>query len=621
MFSRVIGHMLCALFVGTSGGVVFAAQVDLPVRYEYYRSNYVLNDDASSQEAHEWSMKVLKASALDWAKQTSISYSTSVQQADVIEAYTKKADGRRVDVPKDNYQYRFNEGKDKSSPVFSDYASLTVVFPDLSVGDSVVFSYRVKQTEAIFPGHFSIADTFSRQAAFDEVRVSFEYPQSLWIQHRNTGMTETFSVLKNGHNLLEWRYANKTPETNPRQDFSVYDPDSEVGYAVSTFKSYEEIAQAYGKRALLKAEVSERIKALADEVIAGKTQRREQARVLYEWVATQITYGGNCVGVGAVVPHDLSFVLDNKMGDCKDHATLLQALLKAVGIASHQVLINAGSVYRLPRLPIVANVNHVINYLPEFDLYVDSTADNVPFGMLPASSRGKPVLHVDQTRAGAHTPVPKLASDQRIVSHLKIDPEGTLSGTVEVFLKGDGAVWARDWARKITRNDEEDLVKNLFRGRGISAVGVFEKDDPTELTDHYRYKISIERAEKVLRMGSSSAFALYPLMSGGIYQHVPSGLEPEVEAESTCSSRAVSEEYVIVLPAKMKVLSIPKNLNVETQYQAYDSSYRLKKNVLTAKRAFSDTTPAIVCSPPMLKEFIKFGAKVTENLKEQILYK
>lgn len=66
-----------------------------------------------------------------------------------------------------------------------------------------------------------------------------------------------------------------------------------------------------------------------------------EARALYDWVATHITYAGNCIGIGAVVPRDLPFVLDNRMGDCKDHATLLQALLAARGIKSTQALVNA----------------------------------------------------------------------------------------------------------------------------------------------------------------------------------------------------------------------------------------------------------------------------------------
>ena len=81
------------------------------------------------------------------------------------------------------------------------------------------------------------------------------------------------------------------------------------------------------------------------------------------------------------------------MGDCKDHTTLLQALLAVKGIASTPVLINSGDAYTLPEVPAVDIFNHVINYVPSLDLYADSTARYTSFGLLPFDDSGKPVIH------------------------------------------------------------------------------------------------------------------------------------------------------------------------------------------------------------------------------------
>ncbi|MGO4779545.1 transglutaminase family protein, partial [Lysobacter sp. 2RAB21] len=134
------------------------------------------------------------------------------------------------------------------------------------------------------------------------------------------------------------------------------------GYAFSTFRSYGQIAAAYGERALPKAAPTPRVRKLADEIAAGKKDQREVAKALYEWVSTNIQYAGNCIGLGAVVPRDQEFVLDNRIGDCKDHATLLQALLAAKNVPATQALINAGNVYQLPDIPVASSVNHVLNY-------------------------------------------------------------------------------------------------------------------------------------------------------------------------------------------------------------------------------------------------------------------
>jgi len=138
--------------------------LELQVRFGRSHSTYVINADGTAAESHEWSMTVLKDTAVEWAKRSTISYSTSAQRAEVIAAYTVKPDGKRIDAPKDNYQIEINRGKGKDSPVFSDISTLSVVFPDVVVGDTVVFSYQIVQTEPLFPRHFSIARNFSDRA-------------------------------------------------------------------------------------------------------------------------------------------------------------------------------------------------------------------------------------------------------------------------------------------------------------------------------------------------------------------------------------------------------------------------------------------------------------------------
>lgn len=621
---KIIRSLLMALVCVTASA--FAGEdeaAELFTRYAHYYLAYSVNDDGSATESHDWGKTILKDRALEYSKRAYVTYSTSIQKAEVVEAYTRKADGRRIDVPKSNYQLEVNSGKDAGSPVYSDQTTLSVVFPDVAVGDTVVFSYKIVHKEPIFPGHFSTIGVYQRQIAFDDVRVRIDWPSPLWVQYEARELAEAKKTEKDGRKSIEWTFQNKRPLKNKRRDYSVYDVEKEPGFSFSTFRTHAEIAEAYGARARPKAAVTERIRKLADEIARDKKTRREEARSLYDWVATNINYAGNCIGVGAVVPRDLDFVLDNRIGDCKDHATLLEALLAARGMESRQALVNSGSSYRLHKIPVVSMVNHVINYIPAFDLYVDSTSETTPFGMLPFSSADKPVLLVDGSRAGTRTPaLPPGSNGQHMRTVIKVARDGSAEGEVEISLKGVFAVEARDQMRNLPQAQEQELVSNVFRSMGHIGSGTFHKDDPKALLDTYRYKAKFSM-EEFLQLPGAGAFSISPIFfsQAPVGSFLGAAVEPVEQVEVTCTNGASTEEYVYHLPKGMKILSLPQDMAVKNDFLSYRATYRLKGGVLTVKRVLEDRTVGNVCAPAVFEAYKKFAARVQQNVKSQVVYK
>lgn len=600
------------------------AEEEAPERFvqnERDHTAYIVNADGSYVEQREWALKVLKEQALEAVKEASISYSTSIQKAEVLQAYTLKPDGRRIDVPKSNYQVQTNGGKGDGGPVFSDYSSLTVVFPELAVGDTVVFSYKLVASKPMFDGQFSVVDGFSDDTYYGDGRISIDAPVSLQAQYQAWNLKQTREETKDGRRLLEWSYSNTAPKKNKDDAAAVYDIEKSIAVAYSTFRSYADIADAYGKRALPKAAVTPRIQKLADEIAAGKQQPRDVAKALYEWVSTSITYAGNCIGLGAVVPHDLDFILDNKMGDCKDHATLLQALLAAKGISSEQDLINSGNLYTLPKIPVASMVNHVFNYIPSLDVYADATAKGIPFGMLPIQSAGKPILPVGGDRKEARTPAWPLGSNrQRMSTVLKIQPDGSVTGKVKVELNGMYAIAARAGFRDVSKDTYKDVTKNFFQNMGLIASGTFTSDDPKPLLDTYSYSSEFEVKEMLPIPG---AFRIAPaFFNFSSVAHFASSAAGEIDEknDTSCVSGYSEEEYVYEFPEQVKVVAVPPDLAVAGDALDYKATYELKGNVLKVKRVFDDRTPGSTCTPAFNKAYKEFTQKVLPNLKAQVIY-
>ena len=598
--------------------------IDPTTRLLKYAVDYEVKADGRFVETRSYRVKVLKEQAIQEVKQTTVSYSTSIQQIEILEAYTTKPDGRRIDAPKSNFQVEANKGNGDDKPVFSDITTLTAVFPDIAVGDTATFSYRLTATEPIYPNHFSTSEYFTRNAAMDDVRVTITTPVSLWTHYRANDMEEVRNGESNGRRTLEWHFSNPEARKSRRRDYSIYDTDKEPGIEFSTFRSWADVAAAYGQRAVPKAAVTERIRSLADDIARTAKTPRDTARLLYEWVAQNITYAGHCIGLGAVVPHDLDFVLDNRMGDCKDHATLLQALLAAKGIDADQALVDTGSAYRLGRIPLVSKVDHVFNYIPSLNLYADSTSDSTPFGMLPFADSGKPVLHVKDYREGTRTPVLRPGSNLQVMKTVsEILPDGTVKADISIELTGQYAVSARARMRNMTKEQETEIVPNMFRNSGYVASGQIEKEDPKELLDRYRYGARFQ-VQGLLPVPGPSTFSIAPMFynEAPVMRFVGGGLQHDDEAEeSACSNGKSIEEYSILLPRNMKILNIPDNLKLSNSFLSYEATYALKGRKLSVKRIFDDRTEGNVCSRQSGEAYRDFAKKVMVNLRAQVMYK
>jgi transglutaminase-like putative cysteine protease len=596
---------------------------DLAYSISRYYIDYTIRPDGSFDAEYTITRKALQKKGVDALKQDSFSYSSSIETADILEAYTQKADGKIIRVPKNSYQLSIEDGNQGGEAAFSDTTTLTVVFPEVAIGDSVTLRFRLKAKEAIFPEQFSVSERFSKSTAFDDLRVRFNAPQDMKLAYEYWDLNKERDEYLDGRHLLAFSWQNPKPLLNHRNNYSVYRYGDEPGIIISTFQSYRDIAEAYVKRATPKAAVSERVAKLANEISQGKSAQHDIARSLYDWVATNISYAGNCVGLGQVVPRDLDFVLDNRMGDCKDHATLLQALLAAKGITSVQALINAGAVYELPKTPVVSTVNHVINFIPSLNLFADATSPSTPFGMLPFSDQDKPVLLADGYTETLKTPPQQPGSNEQIlVASQKINADGSMQGHTEVSLHGIFAEQTRDMFRNYSKDREKDLIKNSFKSNGAKASGQFFKQDPSELLDTYQYsaQYDVQNYYQFNRVGVINLGPVF-MNQGGIREFLDVLDDEQIKQPITCGSGKSSEEIVYQLPENFEILSIPDDFEIANSTLSYSANYKLDERILTVKRVLDDRTPTNVCNPETQKTNNELIKKARRNYIEQIVYK
>jgi transglutaminase-like putative cysteine protease len=89
---------------------------------------------------------------------------------------------------------------------------------------------------------------------------------------------------------------------------------------------------------------------------ADFTQRIQRVATFLQ---EEIRYAAIEIGIGGLQPHPATDVYRNRYGDCKDKATLLIAMLDAIGIRATWVLVDTHRGFIDPRVPSVDG-NHAI---------------------------------------------------------------------------------------------------------------------------------------------------------------------------------------------------------------------------------------------------------------------
>ncbi len=588
-----------------------------------WRADLAVDAQGRMTETFASVYQVISPSALETLKVFSLTFSSSVQSGELLEAYTLKKDGRRIDAPASNYQTEVNGGRKDAGPMFSDQTRLSVVYPDLEVGDSVGMRYRFTEKEPMFPGQFSKALTFSPYTVYEDAHVTLTLPSSMKLLSQANFLETLPAATADTTQTLQWHYKQLKPRKwDEEQDSGIWRIDEYPSLLLSTFPNYEALASAYGARALPKAVPTPRIRELAQQIVGTETTPRTRARLVYEWVSKNLTYGGNCIGVGAVVPRDLDVVLDNKMGDCKDHATLLQALLAALDIPSEQVLINAGSEYDLAATPVVSLVNHVINYLPDFKLYLDATAKEVPFGLLPLEDSGKPVIHTGRAQALARTPNQQPDQQvQRLHMKLRVGVDGKASGELQLSLTGLQAGGARAYMRNLSADGERDFAKRALAAYGYKGTGTLTKGDTSGLSEQYAYSVKFD-IDNFQNTAANGAFVISPVMGSplAIMSFATINARPTVGRSHTCYGFHTYETYELEFPPGVKLLNLPANKQIKGSVIDYSAKYQRTKTGVNVARELHDKTSQTVCSPTDAADLLKQALPMAENLRTQVVY-
>jgi transglutaminase-like putative cysteine protease len=538
-------------------------------------------------------------------------YSPSREQVTVVAAYTRKADGTELPVD----PAAIGDVVSDASPsvaLFTDQREKVIPFIGVTAGDSVVVDIRDQVFRPQLPGVFSFSVLFGRTQAWDDVHVNVTAPGSLKLYADAPGLDAT-SVGDGAVVTHDWRYRSTSVLTD---DPAVLAPIQRLPrLLVSTAADWQQIGRAYAAIALPQAAVTRSIQQLADSLTAdvtgtaGVTGRRAMAERLYDWVRHNIGYVDVSLGDGNIAPHAAATVLANRIGDSQDQATLLRALLAAKGIAGAQVLISLGNLYRLSIPVSFAQLNHVMLYLPEFDIYADPTVRVARFGELPFNEYGKPVVLAVPTGGVVRT-TPVLAPDAAsmvltITAHLTAND--MIAGDSRTEATGPFGVDLRLAARAIAAEGSGAAADAQLAAQGETGSGQFDPPapeaaaGPTTVSGHFSVSVwpHISADDHRLSLPDGLRAALRPgdLLIGPL----DAVSLPATEA-TPCFPGRQMETVTLDVGPKYHVTQLPPDRTIAHDAFTFRSHWSLQGQAVTVQRELVSRVTQPLCEGKLRAE-------------------
>lgn len=564
---------------------------------------YFVNTDGTWTMTRELSIRINNARAIATLAQQPFQYNATLETLDIVEAYTEKPDGRKVPVLADGIREQQAQGS-ADGVMFEDTHIKVAIFPHVEVGDRLVMRVQQRQVKPIFSGQFQDM-TLPPSFEVKHARVVYDLPEQMVLHADARGYTAAMLPAAPGRQRYRFDYVEHADRSTPKWD-AVSQFDGGDRLVVSTMANNGALGLAYQLAAAGKAEVTPAIRALQRSVTQGVSGPGAQARVLGDWVRKNIRYVALYIGTGGIVPHAASEILEHRYGDCKDHVTLLEALLAAAGIDSTPALINSGNAFTLPSVGAVGVLNHVITFVPSLNLYIDSTASDEAAGYLPQGDLGKTVVLTKMGMLG-QTPARQLntvTNDSEIV----IDAEGRYRATNTQTMRGAAA--------------EENRYRNRNAQWARHEGSTVDLGQLEETADEY---VTKETSRGAARFDDRKRLEVQTGLTSSYIQFLIFGRDAMLlvlpDAQNyPCVAGDVVERVSINVPDNYKLVRLPQPIALHSPHLDYTVDFKREKQFVVIQRRYHKHPEGVVCTPDDRRATLAMRPQILADLTNTLMF-
>ena len=365
---------------------------------------------------------------------------------------------------------------------------------------------------------------------------------------------------------------------------------------------WTEIGNWYDTLASSRTEAPLEIAAKSREV-GGAQDFKTKIQGVAGFMQREIRYVGIEIGVGGLQPHPAADVFKYRYGDCKDKATLLIAMLNAVGVRATWVLVDTHRGVIDPALPSIRG-NHAIAAIempagysdPELRAVVtartgkhylifDPTDTYTPIGLLGFHLQGSYGILV----AGNDSQViqlPTLAPDADVLDRtasFTLNADGTLKGTVTEARSGEAARrYRRLYNEEGEKQQREDIERRLSIDFSRFTVEADSAQNTREMSKSVVLKYSL--TANAYAQPTGDLLLIRPRVLGRNAR--PFNDKPRIYPIDLGETGTWRDSIDVALPPDYVVDDMPAAVDLDVGFARYKSDVKATGSVLHYSREY-----------------------------------
>jgi tetratricopeptide (TPR) repeat protein len=537
-------------------------------------------------------VKVFNSAGIDDWKEYNVGY-----YADILKAEVLKKDGSQLKAESSNGH---------------------IVFTNLEEGDAILLIYRNKYANA---GkrikEINGREYFNVFYPYNEKKISvliqgdrpFSYKMAHSDMKPNITNVDEFK-------LYVWDRKDEESLKSEKYMASIDDFTEVLHY--SSIPDWNWVNKWYYDISTTKAKSDFEVQDVTKKLLDGKEgiSDREKIHLIYDYVVKNIHYSSVSFRQSGLVPQKASKVINTKIGDCKDVATLFVAMCREAGYKAEIVLVNTRDNGEQELAMPGIGFNHAIAKVYVDDTYyiVELTSDYNSFSTMGRNLKKSFVLEINNKNSEPYL----LDAPTRLLNGFVRANEVSFDESKMTIIRdainfGDYAAGTRSAYRdigvkkqekKMQRAISDDFAKvklldlhfdtTLFTtADSVHYVSKFEVTDAfTEFNGQYLLKVPFTYKQEPMDFLNNQD-RKYPL---AFWKYINDDFQEET--------------VTINFPKGMYLVATPKNKSYSSKYADYTLTFKKVGNKLIIKRRFDFKEDVVPTA-----DFEAFGAFYTKVIK------